>query len=132
MNADTKKKIWENLALYELRTGRGSGIIAIVTSILSDMLKGGVYLFSLRGLAAVLLTYEISLFQYAAAAILWIPPWIIAPAPFLRKAVDYLIGWKDEGIGYSKFKNGYSSKYINEYNAELLDRVRKIEMYVRK
>lgn len=124
-------KVATNLAKYELRTGRGCGLIGMITDPLRDMLQGGVYLFAINGLSEKLLGYDWLGFQILYNAIQSIPLWIVIVVPLAKKAFEYFLGYKDEKIGYWPFKEEYISRKVNPYTIELLDRTKNTEKLVK-
>lgn len=110
-----KREVAEGLAKYVLRTGRGSGLISQVTDMGRDILEGTVYLFAIKGLLNI------------AISPLWLPIIVI-----IKKIAEYSLGWLDEHIGFWKFENDYITREINPFNAELMERVKRIDEYIKK
>lgn len=93
-----------------IRMGRGDGLLSRFIDPLRDILDGTVYVFAIKGVFGV----SISISTLIA---------IIA----LKKAVEYIIGYVDEHVGFWKFENEYTSREINPFNKELLNRIVNIE-----
>jgi len=110
-----KRKVAEGLAKYVLRTGRGSGLISQVTDMGRDILEGTVYLFAIKGLLGIVISP------------LWLPVIVI-----IKKIAEYTLGWLDERVGFWKFENEYITRNINPFNAELMERVKRIESHMKR
>lgn len=110
-----ERKIAVGLAKYVLRSGRGCGLLSHILDVGKDMLEATVYLFALKGLLGIQL-----------------PPAIIPVIVIAKKSFEYFIGWFDEKVGFWKIEADYSSREINPYNAEVLDRIKEIERCVKK
>ena len=110
-----KREIAEHLAKYTLRSGRGSGLIGQVTDLGRDMLEGTVYLFALKGLLDIT-----------------IPPMFLVVIVITKKIVEYSLGWLDEKWGFWRVEADYASRKINPFNAELMERIKRIESSVVK
>lgn len=110
-----KREIAEHLAKYTLRSGRGSGLICQVTDIFRDVLEGTVYLFALKGLLGIS-----------------IPPAFLIVIVVVKKIVEYSLGWLDEKWGYWRVEVDYASRKINPFNAEMMERLKRIESAVVK
>ena len=98
------------VALYFIRSARGDGLLNRAIDPVRDVLDGTLYMFSIHWVSGVELSVE-----------------FLAMCVLAKKVVGYFLGWADEVVGFWKFENEYSSRKINPFNQELLDRVRNIE-----
>lgn len=110
-----ERTVAEGLAKYVLRTGRGGGLISQITDMGKDILEGTVYLFAIKGLLGIVISP------------LWLPVIVV-----VKKIAEYSLGWIDEHVGFWKFENDYITRKINPFNAELMERVKWIENYMKK
>lgn len=100
----------EAFAKYMIRTGHGNGLMNHVTDIPRDMLEGTVYLFAIKGLIGISLS-----------------PTLIPIIVISKKIVEYFLGFVNEKIGFLKTQNDITSRELNPFNKELLDRIKGIE-----
>lgn len=56
---------------------------------------------------------------------------IIIPIVLGKKIFEYYLGWKDEKIGYWPFLAEYLSRNVNPFDQELMERVKRIEHYMK-
>lgn len=103
-------RIRDHVARYMLRSARGQGLLDKIIDPIRDILDGTVYLFALKGLFGVSLPY------YALVLIVTV-----------KKGLEVLIGYMDEHWGFWKAENWYTSYMLNDFNKELMDRIKNIE-----
>jgi len=107
-NHDTKLK--RAVALYFIRSSRGDSLCNRITDPFRDVLDGTIYMFSIHWVSGIALSIE-----------------FLAACVIAKKILGYFAGWADELVGFWKFENEYSSRRINPFNKELLERIQNIE-----
>lgn len=105
--------IIRQIAKFFLRSARGQGLISKIMDPIKDVLEGTVYLFALKGLFGVTISFP-----------------ILVGIVVFKKIIEVGLGWIDEKVGFWKAENYYSALELNPFNQELMERVRHIEMKV--
>lgn len=107
-------KLKRGAAKYFIRSGRGGGLMNQITDLPRDFLQGTVYILAINGV------FDTGIGVDASAQ-------IIFGFVIVKKAGEYILGFIDEHIGFWKYENDYTSREINPYNKEMLNRVKNIE-----
>ena len=85
-----------------------------MTDLPRDFLDGTLYILAINGV------FDIGIGVDASAKLIF--GFVIA-----KKIGEYGLGYLDEHLGFWKYENDYTSRRINPYNAEVLDRIKNIE-----
>ena len=107
-------KIKRGCAKYLIRSGRGGGLTSRITDLPRDFLDGTLYILAINGV------FNTGIGTSTSA-------WIIFGFVIAKKVVEYILGYADEHLGFWKYENDYTSREINPFNHELMERIKNIE-----
>jgi hypothetical protein len=95
---------------YKIRSGRGGTYTSEITVILDNLTRIG-------AITIIAKTYFNIIF----------PIWLYIVIYLIQKTIEYFIGWWDENhFGLWKYENEYSSRRLNPWNTELMEKIDEI------
>lgn len=106
-----KRRLGEAYIIYKFRSGRGDALLNIVTGTIEVAQK--------YGLVVLLIDRY---FHWLA------PVWVVAVVLVFKKIFQYFLGlWDFKHLGWWKFESDYSSRELNPWNSELMDRLKDVQ-----